>query len=220
MSNIALFGATGMIGQRILNEALSRGHKVTAIARDPSKISDKRPNMTVTAGDILKPESVAAAAAGHDVVVSAYGPPATDPQQVVAAAGSLIEGIKTANQKSGKSIRLIMVGGAASLEVTPGVILLDAPNFPPAWKGIASAHRDALNLLRKEATGAGIEWTCFSPAALIQPGERTGKHRTGTDQLVADANGESRISAEDYAVALLDEIEKPQFIGRRFTAAY
>jgi putative NADH-flavin reductase len=154
------------------------------------------------------------------VVVSAYGPPATDPQQVVAAAGSLIEGIKTANQKSGKSIRLIMVGGAASLEVTPGVILLDAPNFPPAWKGIASAHRDALNLLRKEATGAGIEWTCFSPAALIQPGERTGKHRTGTDQLVADANGESRISAEDYAVALLDEIEKPQFIGRRFTAAY
>jgi putative NADH-flavin reductase len=220
VSNIALFGSTGMIGQRILSEALSRGHNVTAIVRDPSRISDKRPNLTIKAGDILKPDSVAAAAVGHDVVVSAYGPPATDPQQVVAAAGSLIEGIKTANQKSGKSIRLIMVGGAASLEVTPGVILLDAPNFPPAWKGIASAHRDALNLLRKEATGAGIEWTCFSPAALIQPGERTGKHRTGTDQLVADANGESRISAEDYAVALLDEIEKPQFIGRRFTAAY
>ena len=220
MSDIALFGPTGMIGQRILNEALSRGHKVTAIARDPSKISDKRPNMTVTAGDILKPESVAAAAAGHDVVVSAYGPPATDPQQVVAAARSLIEGIKTANQKTGKSIRLIMVGGAASLEVAPGVLLLDAPNFPPAWKGIASAARDALQVYRTEAGKAGVDWTYFSPGAFIQPGERTGKYRTGTDQLVVDAKGESRISAEDYAVALLDEIEKPQFSRKRFTAAY
>jgi len=220
VSDIALFGPTGMIGQRILNEALSRGHKVTAIARDPSKISDKRPNMTVTAGDILKPESVAAAAAGHDVVVSAYGPPATDPQQVVAAARSLIEGIKTANQKTGKSIRLIMVGGAASLEVAPGVLLLDAPNFPPAWKGIASAARDALQVYRTEAGKAGVDWTYFSPGAFIQPGERTGKYRTGTDQLVVDAKGESRISAEDYAVALLDEIEKPQFSRKRFTAAY
>jgi len=220
VSNIALFGATGMIGQRILNEALSRGHKVTAIARDPSKISDKRPNMTVTAGDILKPESVAAAAAGHDVVVSAYGPPATDPQQVVAAAGSLIEGVKTANQKTGKSIRLIVVGGAASLEVAPGVLLLDAPNFPPAWKGIASAARDALRVYRTEAGKAGVDWTYFSPAAFIQPGERTGKYRTGAEQLVVDAKGESRISAEDYAVALLDEIEKPQFSRKRFTAAY
>jgi uncharacterized protein len=220
VSNIALFGATGMIGQRILNEALSRGHKVTAIARDPSKIGDKRMNLTVKTGDILKPESVAAAAAGYDVVVSAYGPPQTDPQQVIAAARSLIEGIKTANQKTGTSTRLIMVGGAASLEVAPGVQLLDAPNFPPAWKGIASAHRDALQVLRAEASKAGVDWTYFSPAAFIQPGERTGKFRTGTDQLVADAKGESRISAEDYAVALLDEIEKPKSIGKRFTAAY
>ncbi|MGD0956023.1 MAG: NAD(P)-dependent oxidoreductase [Candidatus Acidiferrales bacterium] len=220
MSNIALFGATGMIGQRILNEALSRGHKIAAIARDPSKIAEKRPNLTVKAGNILKPESVAAAAAGYDVVVSAYGPPQTDPQQVVAAARSLIEGIKTADQKTGKSIRVIMVGGAASLEVAPGVQLLDTPNFPPAWKGIASAHRDALQVLRAEASKAGVDWTYFSPAAFIQPGERTGKYRTGTDQLVADAKGESRISAEDYAVALLDEIEKPKFIGKRFTVAY
>ena len=220
MSNIALFGTTGMIGQRILNEALSRGHTVTAIARDPSKISEKRPNLTVTAGDILKPESVAAAAGGHDVVVSSYGPRDGDPQQLVTAARSLIEGVAAANRKAGKSIRLIMVGGAASLEVAPGVILLDAPNFPAAWKGIASAHRDALHVLRAEAGKSGVDWTYFSPAAFIQPGERTGKYRTGTDQLVADAKGESRISAEDYAVALLDEIEKPKFIGRRFTAAY
>jgi uncharacterized protein len=220
VSNIALFGTTGMIGQRILNEALSRGHTVTAIARDPSKISEKRPNLTVATGDILKPESVAAAAAGHDVVVSSYGPRDGDPQQLVTAARSLIEGVAAANRKAGKSIRLIMVGGAASLEVAPGVILLDAPNFPAAWKGIASAHRDALHVLRAEAGKSGVDWTYFSPAAFIQPGERTGKYRTGTDQLVADAKGESRISAEDYAVALLDEIEKPKFIGRRFTAAY
>jgi putative NADH-flavin reductase len=220
MSNIALFGATGMIGQRILNEALSRGHNVTAIARDPSKISTRNANLTVKPGDVLKPESVAAAAAGHDVVVSSYGPRDGDPQQLVAAARSLIEGVAIANQKTGKSIRLIMVGGAASLEVAPGVILLDAPNFPAAWKGIASAHRDALLVLRAEASKAGVDWTYFSPAAFIQPGERTGKYRTGTDQLVADAKGESRISAEDYAVALLDEIEKPKFIGKRFTAAY
>jgi uncharacterized protein len=157
VSNIALFGTTGMIGQRILNEALSRGHTVTAIARDPSKISEKRPNLTVATGDILKPESVAAAAAGHDVVVSSYGPRDGDPQQLVTAARSLIEGVAAANRKAGKSIRLIMVGGAASLEVAPGVILLDAPNFPAAWKGIASAHRDALQVLRAEAGKAGVD---------------------------------------------------------------
>jgi uncharacterized protein len=220
VSNIALFGSTGMIGQRILNEALSRGHKVTAIARDPSKIPDKRPNLSVKAGDVLKPESVAAAAAGHDVIVSAYGPRNGEPQQLVTAARSLIEGVAAASQKAGKSIRLIVVGGAASLEIAPGKILLDSPNFPPAWKAIASAARDALEVYRTEAGKAGVNWTYFSPAAFIQPGERTGKYRTGTDQLVADAKGESRISAEDYAVALLDEIEKPKFTGRRFTAAY
>jgi len=221
MSNVALFGATGTIGQRILNEALSRGHKVTAIARDPSKISEKRPNLTVKQGDILTPESVATAAAGHDVVVSAYGPGVSgDPQQLIAAARSLIEGVVAANRKAGKSIRLIVVGGAASLEIAPGQILLDSPNFPPAWKAIASAARDALQVYRTEAGKAGVDWTYFSPAAFIQPGERTGKYRTGTDQLVADAKGESRISAEDYAVALLDEVEKPQFIRKRFTVAY
>jgi len=109
-----------------------------------------------------------------------------------------------------------MVGGAGSLEVAPGVQLVDAPNFPEAWKPVATAHRDALAALRK----APIDWTYFSPAAFIQPGTRTGKYRTGTEQLVADAKGESRISAEDYAVALVDEIEKPQFIRKRFAAAY
>jgi uncharacterized protein len=220
VANIALFGATGMIGQRILNEALSRGHKVVAIVRDVTKIPTNKPGLSAKPGDVLKPESVAVAVAGNDVVVSSYGPGAGDPQQVIQAARALIEGIAAASQNTGKPIRLIMVGGAASLEVAPGLLLLDAPNFPAAWKGVASAHRDALEVLRKEGTAAGINWTYFSPAAFIQPGERTGKYRTGTDQLLTDGKGESRISAEDYAVALIDEIEKPHFAGKRFTAAY
>jgi len=131
-----------------------------------------------------------------------------------------MEGIQAAKETTGKPIRLIFVGGAASLEIAPGQILLDTPNFPPAWKPAASASREVLGTLRREGAAAGLDWTYFSPAMFIQPGERTGKYRLGTDQLVVDSKGESRISAEDYAVALVDEIEKPQFTGRRFTAAY
>jgi putative NADH-flavin reductase len=212
---IALAGATGMIGQRILNEALSRGHHVTVIARDPLKVA-ARPNVEVKAGDVMKPETVTPAIAGADVLVSACSPPKDNPRQAVDSVRTLTEAISAANNAANRSIRLIMVGGAGSLEVAPGVQLVDAPNFPEAWKPVATAHRDALAALRK----APIDWTYFSPAAFIQPGTRTGKYRTGTEQLVADAKGESRISAEDYAVALVDEIEKPQFIRKRFTAAY
>jgi uncharacterized protein len=211
VSKIALFGGSGMIGQRILNEALSRGHKVTAIVRDVTKFKADRPNLEVKPGDVLKPESVALAVRGNDVVISAYGPGAGDPRQLVTAAHSLIEGVGAAGP-----MRLIVVGGAGSLEVSPGLQLVDAPNFPAAWKPAALAARDALGVLRN----APFEWTYFSPAAFIQPGTRTGKYRTGTEQLVTDAKGESRISAEDYAVAMIDEIEKPQFIRKRFTAAY
>jgi putative NADH-flavin reductase len=204
-----------MIGQRILNEALSRGHHVTVIARDPLKVA-ARPNVEVKAGDVMKPETVAPTIAGADVLVSACSPPKDNPRQAVDSVRTLTEAISAANNAANRSIRLIMVGGAGSLEVAPGVQLVDAPNFPEAWKPVATAHRDALAALRK----APIDWTYFSPAAFIQPGTRTGKYRTGTEQLVADAKGESRISAEDYAVALVDEIEKPQFIRKRFTAAY
>jgi putative NADH-flavin reductase len=220
VKKIALFGATGTIGQRILNEALSRGHQVTAIVRDPSRAPEKRPNLEVKVGDVLKAESVAAAIAGNDVVVSSYGPGKGDPQQVVTAAHALIAGVAEAGKKTGQPIRLIVVGGAASLEVAPGVQLLDTPEFPAAWKPVASAARDALAVYRAEGTKAGIDWTYFSPAGMIQPGTRTGKYRTGTDQLVRDAKGESHLSAEDYAVALLDEIETPRFHRQRFTAAY
>lgn len=114
--------------------------------------------------------------------------------------------------------RLISVGGAGSLEVSPGMRLLDTPDFPSAWKPVASAARDALQVYRTEA--GDIDWVNVSPAAFIQPGERTGRYRTGTDQFVVDERGESRISAEDFAVAILDEVEQPKFHRTRFTAAY
>lgn len=212
---IALIGATGMIGQRILNEALSRGHHVTAIARDPSKIA-KRPNLEVKLGDVMKPETVAPALNSADVLVSSCAPPKDDPRQAIDSVRTLTEAVTAASNAANRRIRLIMVGGAGSLEIAPGMQLVDTPNFPEAWKPIATAHRDALAALRKTA----IDWSYFSPAGFIQPGTRTGKYRLGTEQLVTDAKGESHISAEDYAVAMLDEIEKPQFIRKRFTAAY
>jgi len=212
VKTIALIGGSGMIGQRILKEALSRGHKVVAIVRDPSRISEKNPNLEVKIGDVLKPESMALALRGTDAVVNSHGPGKGDPKEVITAAHALIEGIGSIKPAP----RLIVVGGAASLEIAPGQQLLDTPDFPAAWKGVASAHRDALGIYRKSP----IDWTYLSPAAFIQPGTRTGKYRTGTEQLVRDAKGESRISAEDYAVAIVDEVEKPQFSRKRFTVAY
>ena len=212
---IALIGATGMIGQRILNEALSRGHHVTVIARDPSKVA-KRPNLEVKKGDLMKPETISPAIGGCDVVVSSCSPPRDNPREAIASVATLDEAVTAADNAANRSIRLIMVGGAGSLEIAPGVQLVDAPSFPEAWKPIATAHRDALAALRRTS----IDWTYFSPAGMIQPGTRTGKFRLGTEQLVTDGKGESNISAEDYAVALVDEIEKPQFIRKRFTAAY
>ncbi|HLC43347.1 MAG TPA: NAD(P)-dependent oxidoreductase [Methylomirabilota bacterium] len=209
---IALFGAMGNIGRRIAQEALTRGHEVTAVARDPSRVDLPRNRLTVAKGDVLNPDSVATAVAGHDIVISAVGPGRDgDPQMIVKAAHSLIDGVKRAKVR-----RLIVVGGAGSLEIASGRQLIDTPEFPAAWKPAAEAHRAALAIYR----AADLDWTYLSPAAFIQPGERTGKYRTGTDQLVTDERGESRISMEDYAMALLDEVEHPKFIRQRFTAAH
>jgi putative NADH-flavin reductase len=208
---IALFGPTGMIGSRILKEALSRGYEVTAIMRDSSTTLERRPHLDVKTGDILDAGSVAEAVRGSDVVISAFGPGSGDPQLIVAAARSLIDGVKRSGVK-----RLIAVSGAGSLEVKPGLQLVDTPNFPAMWKPLALAHRDAVEVYRK----ADLDWTALSPAAIIEPGERTGKFRISTDQLLTDAKGESRISVEDYAIALLDEAEHPKFIRKRFAVAH
>lgn len=210
---IALFGATGMIGQRVLHEALQRGHVVTAIVRDPGKLPATNPNLKTTSGDILDPQSVAAAVTGSDAVISAFGPGPDSPEVLLPATRALIAGLKEAGVK-----RLVVVGGAGSLEVAPGVELVDAPTFPAAWKGIAIAHRDAYHLYKTEAED--LDWSYASPAALIEPGERTGVFRWGTDQLLTDAEGQSRISAEDFAIALLDEAEQHRHIKARFTVAY
>jgi uncharacterized protein len=214
MKRIMLIGSSGMIGQRVLHEALNRGHHVTALVRDTSGTGEHRAELDYHTGDIFKPETIATAAVDHDVVVSAYGPGQGDPNLVVKAAHALIEALTRV-----EPIRLIAVSGAGSLEVKPGVQLVDASDFPAEWKAIALAHREALDVYRK-AGMAEFDWTALSPAALIEPGTRTGKYRTGTDQLLMDDKGKSYISAEDFAVAVVDEIEKPHFQGQRFTVAY
>ena len=214
MKSIVLLGATGMIGQRILMEGLSRGHRVTAVTRETSRTGEHRQNLDYRVGDIFKPETIAAAAVDHDVVVSAYGPGPGDANLVLKAAHSLVDAMTRV-----EPIRLIVVNGAGSLEVKPGLQLVDTPDFPPAWKALALAHRDALDVYRK-AGFAEFDWTVVCPSALIEPGTRTGKYRTALDQLFVDGQGKSRISAEDFAVAILDEIEKPQYDGKRFTVGY
>ncbi len=214
MKKIMVIGSSGMIGQRILHEALNRGHHVTALVRDTSGTGEHRAELDYHTGDIFKPDTIATAAVDHDVVVSAYGPGKGDPSLVVKAAHALIDALTRV-----EPIRLIVVSGAGSLEVKPGLQLVDAPDFPTEWKAIALAHREALDVYRK-AGMAEFDWTAISPAALIAPGTRTGKFRTGTDQLLVDDKGKSYISAEDFAVAVVDEIEKPQFQGKRFTVAY
>ncbi|HVA91007.1 MAG TPA: NAD(P)-dependent oxidoreductase [Chloroflexota bacterium] len=208
---IVVFGASGVLGRRITQEALDRGHDVIAVVRDPSRLTLESPRLTAAAGDVTDSAQVAKLVVGHDVVISAVGPGVgDDPTIVVHAARSLIAGVPAGEVK-----RLIVVNGAGSLEVAPGVQLVDTPDFHDAWKPVARAHRDALALYR----AADLDWTVVSPAALIQPGERTGHYRTGSDQLLVDDTGASHISAGDFAIALLDEAEHPRAIRRRITVA-
>jgi putative NADH-flavin reductase len=206
-----------MIGSRILKELLSRGHVVTAVARDPSKLAPQK-NLTIEKGDMLDADDIAKVAKGADVVVSSYAPPAgpqgplPDKLHLLAeATRALVAGVRRAGAP-----RIIMVGGAGTLEATPGLEIVDSPGFPEAYKGIALAHRDAKNVLRD----SDLNWTYFSPAMMIQPGERTGKFRLGKDSLLSDDKGNSSISAEDYAIALVDEVEQGRHTKQRFTIGY
>jgi hypothetical protein len=210
---IAIFGPSGRIGSRIVNEALNRGHSVTAIVRHPEQYTEERPHLKVAKGDLFKTQDVEASTFDHDVVVCAYNyTQGAQPSTFAEITVPLLNGLKQAHVK-----RLIIVGGAGSLEVSPGVQLVDTPNFPPEYKPAALAHREALKIYQKEKD---IEWTYVSPAAEIAPGERTGKFRTGTNQLITDAQGHSFISMEDYAVAVLDEIESAKHIREQMTVGY
>lgn len=214
---LAIFGANGSAGTRITQEALSRGHEVTASVRDVSQLLMTTDGLTVMVGNVCDADSVAAIVQGHDVVISAAGPGATvahNPalaSMVIDAANALIEGLARAGVR-----RLIIVGGAGSLEVTPGVQLVDTPNFPAQYLPASLAHRESLKIYQ----ASHLDWTFFSPAAEFEPGERTGQFRLGRNQLLVDLEGRSRISVEDYAIALLDEIERPQFVQSQMTIAY
>jgi putative NADH-flavin reductase len=200
---IALLGATGNAGSRILAELSRRGHAITAIARHPEKVPGLR-GVTPVNADANDVAGLAAALKGHDVVISSVHFTASDPRK-------LFEAVHT----SGVG-RYLVVGGAGSLEVAPGVKLIDTPEFPAIYKAEAAAGGVFLDLLRQETK---LDWTFLSPSAMFVPGERTGKFRLGRDQLLANEKGSS-ISFEDYAVAMADEIEKPAHSRERFTVGY
>lgn len=205
---VVLYGASGNAGSRILDELQSRGHQVTAAVRNP----DKLPAGTKSVRDDLSNvDRIAEIIAGSDAVVSAYMPPPDDTDQLVPVTGRLVDAVRKAGNP-----RLIVVGGAASLEVAPGVTLLSSGHLPAPWVPIATSHAKTLDLLKS----TDIPWTYFSPAGFFEPGQRTGKFRLGKDQLITDARGESRISFEDYAVALVDELDHPAHIRQRFTIGY
>jgi hypothetical protein len=215
---IVLYGATGRAGSRILTELLGRGHEVVAVVRNPDTLA---PNdgLTVQQGDLSSVEAIAEAIGGAQAVVSAYGPPADKTEQLLDVTKREIAAVQQVSQQASSpehAPRLIVVGGAGSLEVAPGVTLESAKDFPAAWKPIAQAHEKALELLR----ASSIDWTYLSPSAFFEPGQRTGKFRLGQDQLLTAADGKSSISMEDYAIALVDELEQPQHRRQRFTVGY
>jgi uncharacterized protein len=201
---IAIAGASGRTGSEITKELSRRGHAVTAIARNPEKIA-VLPNVTPTKGDVLDRSGLAKLWVGHDVAVSSVHFLASDALKLIGAA------------KDSKVGRYLVVGGAGSLEVAPGVKLVTTPGFPVQYKAEAEAGSAFLDLLRQEKE---LNWTFISPSALFIEGERTGKFRLGTDQLLADANGKSWITFADYAIALADEIERPAHVKQRFTVGY
>ena len=208
---VALYGATGKSGSRILQELALRGHRVTAIVRDPARLPQQGPGVVVKQDDLSDPKKIAAATNGAEAVISAYAPPQDCPDEIVDVTQRQVEALN-----HGADLRLIVVGGAGGLNVAPGVALVDSGYLPDAYQPIARAHIKALNVLK----ASKIDWTYLAPAAYFLPGERTGKFRLGKDELIANAQQESRISMEDYAIALVDELEKPRHRRQRFSVGY
>lgn len=215
---VTLFGASGMVGRPLVEELLSRGHQVTAVVRNPDRV-EARDGLTVIAGDAFDPGSVQAAIAGADVLVTSVTvrdeaqreDPARTPTALVRTA---------AEAAAAQGIRYFAMGGAGSLEVAPGVQLVDTPEFPAVAKPESGGFRDALHHLQDSAPD-GLDWVMLSPPIRIDPeAGRTGSYRVGADTLLTDEQGDSRISAADLAVAVVDELEKPAHSGRRFSVAY
>lgn len=211
---IVLLGATGFVGSALLDEALRRGHEVTAIVRHPEKLTRKE-GLVAKAGDVYDPELLAKLIRGHDALISAFNPGWQNPSlydDQVRGTTSIIAAVKVAGIK-----RVLWVGGTGGLEVKPGVRVLDGPGLPDWVRPGALATFNALEQLRKEVE---LGWSYLAPSAELLPGERTGKFRLGGDQLLVDANGRSWISVQDYAVAMIDELENPRHVRQRFTVGY
>lgn len=215
---VALIGATGFVGTALLKELTDRGHQVTAISRHPESLKDLHPQVRAVAGDVMKEEEVALLVKGHDAVISAYNPGWTNPNiyaDFLIGAKAIQAGTKAAGVQ-----RLIVIGGAGSLEVAPGLQLIDTPQFPAAFKPGASAAREYQAILKQEKD---LDWTFFSPAILMNhdtSGVRKGTYRLGLDNPVFDKDGKSVLSVEDLALVIVDELEQGRHIRQRFTAAY
>lgn len=192
--NLAIIGATGFIGSGLLAEALARGHRVIAIMRDPAKLPEHQ-NLIAKQVDVTQPNVLSPLLGSNDVVISAYNH-GNDADG--AGARAILDAVKVSRVP-----RLLVVGGAGSLEVAPGQRVVDQPGFPAEWKEGALRTATVLDLLRRETD---VDWVFVSPAAIIAPGERTGAFRIGGDELMTGSDGQSRISVEDYAVAMLDEV--------------
>ena len=212
--NIALIGATGFVGAPVLSELLSRGHRVTVLVRTPSKVAPQT-CLTVVAANALDAKQVAKAVTGHDAVISAYNPGWSEPKiydLFLQGSQAILEGVKQSGVK-----RLLVVGGAGSLYVAPGLQLVDTPGFPAQYQQGALAAREFLNRIKAEST---LDWSFISPPIGLAPGPRTGKYRLGADDLLPGQGDQpAGISVPDLAVAIVDEIEQPRHAQRRFTAA-
>ena len=222
---IIVYGSTGRVGSRVVNEALSRGHKVTAVSRDPARVRQQHENLAIVQGDILDRKSVGELVLGQDVIVVSVRGSADkskDPEKAIhRVAAELLVGVL--RDLGEHAPRLIYVGGAGSLEVKPGVLYADSiPGvvrmmMPRSLRQEIGGHVLTLQYLR---TVDDVRWTYISPAKKFGPGERTGNYRIGGDQMLKDENGKSMISMEDFAVALIDEAENSRQVGARFSVAY
>jgi len=215
--HIVLFGAGGNVGQRIIREALARGHQVTAAVRDVAHFEKGDPRVTVVQGDATDAASIARVAKGADAIVNSVSPRPGKSGQPASSLTAVARAMIAGASRAGVT-RLIVIGGAGSLLMPDGKAHVDEPDFPAIYKPEALAQRDALNVYRAEA--GALDWTYISPAGEIFPGERTGTFRVGGDHLLTDANGHSRISFDDYAVAVVDEVERDEHPRQRITVAY
>lgn len=210
---VAIVGASGFVGSALLEEAVARGHIVSALVSDATRVCAVD-TVTAISADVMDNQALAQHLAGHDALITAFSGHAQQDVRAYYMQGmrSIVAAAKAAGMK-----RLLVVGGAGGLEIAPGLKLLDSEHFPKEWRATAEGAMDALEMLRSERE---LTWTVLAPSAHLEPGQRTGSYRLGRDTLIADAEGHSRISLQDYAKAMIDELEAPAHTGTRFTVGY